>query len=516
MPQRISLSKIENSIGGAAAIIAVFSIFTKLLGLWRDRLLSSSFGAGEILDAYLASFRLPDLVFNVLILGAFSSSFIPVFLSYFQKDKEEGWRLANATLNLLFLIIFILTILIIVFAKNLVPLIVPGLSSEAQEVTVKLTRIISLSILFFIFSNVFSAILNSFHKFFLYSLAPLLYNLGIIFGILFLTKTELGVSGLAWGVVFGSFLHFLIQVPGVLKLGFRPQFLFSFLPGVKKIFLLMVPRFLGLAVNQVNILLTTIIASFLVSGAITIYNLAFNLNSVPVGLVGIPLSLSLFPILSQAAADGENNFFKKKFLETLKQIFYFILPLTVVFFFFRQEIAAIILKAGLFTEKDSFLTGQTLGYFSLSLLAQNLIPLFSRAFYAKQDTKTPVLAACFGMFFNFLGCLYFGKLMGPPGLGLAFTLSSFLNLFLLFSFFKKKGFKFEKEEFFSPLLKFLFLSLLIIPLIVFLKVLFAFLPVFLETLIIVLIVLLFYYFLSLLFKIEEAKKVKDIFKLFYA
>jgi len=510
---RINLNKFENSIGGAAIIIAVFSVLTKILGLWRDRLLASSFGASETLDAYLAAFRLPDLVFNTLILGAFSSAFIPVFLAYWRKDKAEAWRIVNSTLNILFAVIFVLSILIIIFAPWLVRLIVPGLSYYAQSLTIKLTRIISLSILFFTLSNVISSVLNSFHKFLAYSLAPLMYNLGIIFGILFLVKTNLGVSGLAWGVVLGSFLHLIVQLPSLFKTGFVWRPLFSLSAGVKEIFLLMTPRFLGLAINQVNVLTTTAIASFVASGAIAIYYLAFNLASVPVGLIGVPLAISVFPVLSQSYAAKDEQVFASKLSKTTRQIFYFILPLTVIFFLFRKEIIEIILQTGLFTKKDSFLAAQTLGFFSLSLFAQSLIPLLARAFYAQHNTKTPVYAAVLSLIINILGCLVFGKTLGVSGLGLAFTLSSFVNFFLLYFLLKGHGLGFQKRDVY-PILKFLLLSFLTGLLIIFLKFFLASMPNLMKTAIIILAAISFYYFLSLIYKIEEAKKLKDFLKFF--
>ncbi|MGC9049219.1 MAG: lipid II flippase MurJ, partial [Patescibacteria group bacterium] len=236
-----------NSVGGGAVIIAIFSILSRLVGLLRDRLLTSKFGAGEILDAYYAAFRLPDLVFNTLVLGALSSAFIPIFLEVWSKNKDEAWRVANSVLNILFTVIFFFAVVFSIFAPLFINLIVPGFRAEMKNLTIQLTRIILIGILFFTLSNVASGILNSFRRFFAYSLAPVMYNLGIIAGILFLVPWW-GPIGLAWGVVFGSLLHYLVQLPSLYQTGYRWQGVFNYFhPAVKKIGLLMLPRCFGLA-----------------------------------------------------------------------------------------------------------------------------------------------------------------------------------------------------------------------------------------------------------------------------
>jgi len=313
-----------------------------------------------------------------------------------------------------------------------------------------------------------------------------------------------------------------VQIPSLLKTGFVWQPLLSFSSGVKEIFFLMAPRFFGLVVNQLNVLITTAIASLIGVGAIVIYNFSFNLSSFAVGLVGVPLAVSVFPYLSSCYASGDHQVFAEKLSKTMKQIFYFMLPLTVIFFLFRNEIVKIILEAGLFTKKDSLLTAQALGFFSLSIFAQSLIPLLARAFYAQHNTKTPVFIAVISLVLNIVGCIILGKIWGVKGLALSFTFSNLVNFFLLYFFLEKQNFKYAQKEIIYPVFKFLIFSFLTGALIIFLKFLFAPLfdltksiNVFFETMFIILISLLFYYLLSLAFKLEEAKKIKDIFRFFY-
>ncbi|MCH7759397.1 murein biosynthesis integral membrane protein MurJ [Patescibacteria group bacterium] len=317
----------RNSITGGAMIIALFSIFSRLLGLLRDRFLTGSFGAGQVLDAYYTAFRLPDLVFNTLILGAFSSAFIPVFLQYFSQDKKQAWRITNSILNLLFLIVLFLAILLFILSPVIINLMVPGFNPETKTLTISLTRIMLIGILFFTLSNVAGSVLNSFRRFLVYSSAPVMYNLGIIFGIVVLTKTSLGLLGLAWGVVLGSALHFLIQIPALLKTGYtwRPRF-DIFNPAVKKIITLMLPRCFGLAINQFNFIIITFIASIITVGAVAIYNLAFNLVNFPISIFGFSLAVSIFPVLSQNFIDGNKKDFADYFSKTIRVIFYVIIP----------------------------------------------------------------------------------------------------------------------------------------------------------------------------------------------
>jgi len=354
------ISKLQKSVAGGAIIIALFSILSRLLGLFRDRLLSSTFGAGQTLDAYYAAFRLPDLIFNTLILGALSSAFIPIFLKYWNKDKDEAWRITNSVFNILFFLVLILALVAFIFAPLVVKYLVPGFEVETQSLTISLT----IGVLFFTCSNIASSVLNSFRKFLAYSLAPLMYNLGIIFGILFLVpKTSLGLNGLAWGVVLGAAGHFLIQLPSLLKVGYRWRPIIKSHPAIKRIITLMLPRCFGLAVSQLNFVVTTLIASTITIGAVAIYSLAFNLFNVPVGVFGISLAISIFPVLSKSFAIGDKKVFVSQLSKTICRILYLIIPITAIYFSLRTQIVRLILGAGVFSWRDTVLTANALGFF---------------------------------------------------------------------------------------------------------------------------------------------------------
>lgn len=437
MIKRIA-AKFNSTIAGGAIIIAFFSVCSRILGLLRDHLLASKFGAGEVLDTYYAAFKLPDLIFNTLVLGALSVAFIPVFLEHWTKDKEEAWKIATSFLNLLFIVFLIFSIIFFIFAPQLVSTIIaPGFDAERTAQTVNLTRIILISILFFGISNVASSILNSFKKFIAYSLAPVVYNLGIIIGILFLVP-RYGNTGLALGVVLGSILHLFVQLPSVLKLGYRWKPTLAISPAVKRIGSLMLPRIFALAANQISKLVTTTIASTLAVGTIAIYNLADNLQSFPTGIFGISLAISAFPYFSETATNGNFAKFDDHFSITFRRILFLIIPSSVLILLLRAQIVRLVLGGGLFSWADTVFTLDTLGYFSLSLFAQALIPLLTRAFYAFQNTKTPVIISVISLAINIILAFILGKLMGVAGLALAFSIASIINFILLIAVLKIK------------------------------------------------------------------------------
>lgn len=423
----------------AAVLVATSSLISRLLGVFRDRILASQFGAGQQLDIYYAAFRVPDLLFNLIVLGALSAGFIPIFSSLVKNfvdpkkadDNAPAWQLANNVINLLSLFLVIASVLGVVFAPALVKLITPGFSAEAQASTVSLTRIMFLSPLFLGISGVLGGILQSFRRFLIYSLAPIFYNLGIIAGALWFSNWW-GLPGLALGVVFGAFLHMLIQVPAVYALGFRYSFKIDLKDkATRKIGKLMVPRTMSLAITQVDLLVTTIIASGLAAGSLSIFNLANNLQSFPVGIFGVSFAIAAFPALSQSADDKEK--LEANFSATLRQILFFVIPATVLLITLRAQIIRVILGAGHFGWQDTILTMNTLALFSISLFAQASIPLLVRVFYARRDSRTPFYLGIFTVIVDIVLCLILSKEMGVMGLALAYSISNILNFILLWT-----------------------------------------------------------------------------------
>lgn len=428
-----------NSITAGAMLVGVSSLISRFLGVVRDRILASEFGAGAELDIYYAAFRLPDLIFNLVVLGALSAGFIPLFTSVindYRGRRGEGadansqaWRLANNVLGFLFLGLGLLSFIGIVFAPVLTRLMAPGFSTADQDLTVSLTRIMFLSPLFLGISGVLGGILQSFKRFLIYSIAPILYNLGIILGALYLVP-RWGLEGLAWGVVLGAALHFLIQLPAVWQLGFRYRLLLDWSDDrTKKIARMMVPRTLSLAISQMNLVVITIIASQLSSGSLAVFNFANNLQSFPVGIFGISYAIAAFPALAASAFDAEK--LRASFSQSFRQILFFIVPATVLIIALRAQIVRVVLGSGNFDWQDTILTMDTLALFSLSLFAQATTPLLVRVFYARHNSVTPFYIGLVSVAANVAFALGLSRTMGVVGLALAFSIGSLVNFCLL-------------------------------------------------------------------------------------
>jgi len=394
----------------AAFILAVSGIISRLLGLVRDRLLAGSFGAGEELDIYFAAFRIPDFVYGILIAGGITAAFLPVFSEYFKEDKkwsEQSLDFINNVLNCFFLLLVVICGILAIFTPQIISLIIPGFSLANKALAVTMTRIMFLSPIFFGLSSIFSGVLHYFDRFLVYSLAPILYNLGIIFGIIFLVPI-FGIFGLAYGIILGALFHLIIQIPAAKNSGYHYRFLFNFnYPGLKKIFKLMVPRTIGSAAYHINLIVITAIASTLTAGSISIFNFSNNLHYFPIGIIGISFAISSFPVFSRAWANGQKKEFLDSFSSTFSQILFFIIPLSFLMFFLRAQIVRLILGTGQFGWWETRLTAASLGIFCLGIFASSLIPLLTRAFFALQDTKTPVAISLFSVAVNVSASFFF-------------------------------------------------------------------------------------------------------------
>ncbi len=437
------LRKLSTTIVGGAILIGFFTIFSKVLGLVRDRMLASFFGAGQILDSYFASFRIPDLIFNTLVLGALASAFVPVFTKLNQKDKPRAIKVSNSILNIISLGLAVIAVIFIIKADFFVRILFSGFNEFQFKLTAQLTRIMLLSIVIFGISNVMSSLLNSYKSYFSYSIAPLMYNIGIIIGIIF--SKFYGCVYLAWGVVLGAFLHLIIQLWAVLKSGWKYQPILNFKDKyVKKIFKLMIPRTFGLAVNQINQLVITMIASGLAIGSISVFYFGINLQSVVVSIFGISIAIAIFPVLSEQANNQQE--FIHYLVNKIKKVIFLVIPISVLIILLRAQIVRVVLGTGSFDWQDTYYTAQVLGYFACSLVFQCLIPIIARAFYALEDTKTPVITSVISFLINICLALVLSKSMGIEGLAIAFSVSNIINLSLLFiilhkRFFHMKGYK---------------------------------------------------------------------------
>jgi len=425
--------KINNTVTGGALIITFFSLLAKIFALLRERLIAHNFAASEMSDIYYSAFRLPDLIFNTLVLGALTSAFIPIFQRVWHKDKDKGIELSNSVLNFFLIFISILVLLAFIFTPQIMPLITPGFLPWQIESVVSLSRIMLLSVLFFVASNLIGGILNSFKRFFSFSLAASFYNIGIIIGILFFYP-RLGLVGLSYGVLLGAIMHLLVQLPEVYKNGWHYKFVLKFDKNLRRILKLMLPRTIGLAAGQINLLIITMIASTLAAGSISVFNYANNLQSLPVSLFAVSLAIAVFPTFTQAANEKNSVLFSQNFSRSFRRILFMLIPMSVLIVVLRAQLVRVILGSGAFDWDSTYQTAQALGIFAVSIFAQGLIPLLARSFYAYEDTKTPMTISIVSIMINIGLSWQLSQHFGVFGLAMAFSISSILNMILLYVF----------------------------------------------------------------------------------
>ena len=419
----------SKSISGGALIIAIFYILNGVLALLRNGLLASKFGASRILDIYWASFRIPDLLYVIFISGALSAGFIPFFAQKINQSKEEAWRLANNILSTFILMLMLVAILVIFFAPSLVPLIVPGFNSADQKQVVNFLRIMMLQPIFLGISSILSGMLQTFRRFFITSLSPIFYNLGIILGIIFFIHF-LGPIGLAYSVILGAILHLLVLVPSLKNIGFRFNFLPNFKsPNLKNLFSIAGPRTLSLISTQINFWVITIIASRLEKGSLAIFNFANDLQYLPQNIFAVSFAISAFPILSGLINESEK--FNNILAKTIKNILLFIIPISAFYFVFKEQIVKLTLRYGYFDFLAAKEVFTILGIFAFGMIASALLPLLIRAFFAKQDAFRPFFAGFSANILNIILSLILAPRFGVGGLTIAFVASNYFNLALL-------------------------------------------------------------------------------------
>jgi putative peptidoglycan lipid II flippase len=424
---------------GAATVVAVGFLGSRLLGVVRTVAIADAFGTSPELGSYWVAFRMPDLIFQVLAGATLSSAFIPTFARYIaRKDEEEGWRMASSVLNLVAMATAALAVLGILLAPLLVPLMAPGLGEETgrqgelHSLSVELTRIMLLSPVLFAIGGMMTGILNARQHFFLTALAPMLYNLAIILGAVFLSGPW-GVHGLAVGVVAGSGLHMLIQVPGLFTVGMRYQLLARWRdPGVREVVRLMLPRVVGLAAAQANFVVTIFFASQLGDETISALSYAWLLTMMPLALFGMSIATAVFPTLAQQAAADSLDDLQSTLYRSLRYILFLTIPASVGLILLREPLVSVLLERGEFTSASSDITSSALLFYSIGLFAHASVEILSRGFYALRDTRTPVALALLAMVVNIGFSLLLRGPMEHDGLALAMSLAAAAEASLLF------------------------------------------------------------------------------------
>jgi len=384
------INKEIHGLHQAAFLLGSFALLSQILALVRDKLLAHTFGAGISLDIYYASFRIPDFLFVTIGSLVSMSVIIPFLIDAEGKGRVETQKFLNSVFT--FFVLFISTVSLVVFflLPYLLPRFFPGFTGAETKLLIITTRILLLSPILLGISNLFGSLTQSHNRFFVYAMSPLLYNVGIISGILFLYP-YFGIVGLVWGVIIGAILHLLIQLPSVQSVSLLPKLTLS--PdwkSIKKLATLSFPRTLTLSVSHIAVFFLLSFASLMAIGSISVFNLAFNLQSVPLSIIGVSYSLAAFPTLSRYYTGGEKENFIKQFITSAQHIVFWSVPCAVLFIVLRAHIVRVILGSGHFDWTDTRLTAAVLALFCVSLVFQALVLLFVRGLYAMGSTGKPL------------------------------------------------------------------------------------------------------------------------------
>jgi len=393
------LDLISGEVSGlhqAAYLLGFFAIVSQILALFRDRILASSFGVGETLDLYYSAFRIPDILFVSIASIVSISVLIPFLIEKIEKDEVEARQFIDNVFSFFFFFMVAAALVAFVATPYLMKVLFPNFAklSNFGEL-VSLTRILLLSPIFLGFSNLLASITQVYRRFFIYAVSPVVYNIGIIFGIIFLYPI-FGLKGLGLGVIIGAFLHFAIQVPFIVSKKMFPRLNFSIkFSDIKNIILVSLPRTITVSSGEISKLFLVSFASYFIQGSVSVFSFSLNLQSVPLSIIGVSYSLAAFPTLSRMFSGGHRDQFVSQMITSARHIIFWSIPITILFIVLRAQIVRTILGAGDFNWDATRLTAAALALFTVSLIAQNLVTLFIRSYYSQGKTKTPLFMNIF-------------------------------------------------------------------------------------------------------------------------
>ena len=449
------LFKTQNTIMSAAAVLAFMYGVSAVLGLVRARLLAHFFGASETLGVFYTADKIPNFVYTILVVGTLSTVFIPVFTHLYKTDEKKAWRTASALISMSVFIFLLLGLVIFIFAKQAVAILsLYRFSTQQIELGASLMRIMIVAQLILVVSSFLTSILHSFKYFLVPALAPVLYNVGMILGIVFLAPTY-GIYGPAVGVLLGALFHLIVQIPLVGRTGFNFSFGFDLEDsGLREVLKLLPPRIISTAVAQSFSIVNNSLAIIISTSSVVMLRFAEQLQNFPVFFFGASIALAALPTLSGESGDADRDKFRKTLLTSLYQMFFLIAPLCVILLVLRVPAVRLVYGAANFPWSATVTTAQALGFYSISIFAQAGILLLSRAFYALRDTLTPVVAGLSGLVVGvsmaYVLVKFFG--LGVWAIALSFSISSFVDMLLLFVMLFRKIGGFEMKQL-IPILK---------------------------------------------------------------
>ncbi|MCQ2571085.1 MAG: murein biosynthesis integral membrane protein MurJ [Candidatus Saccharibacteria bacterium] len=450
----VSLANSKLSVKTAAIVIAGSTLVSALLGIFRDRWLNTmyydTYPAG--LDAYTAAFTVPDFLFFIITSGALAVTFVPVFNQRLVNgNKKSAWELSTSTLNFLALLSLIASVLIMIFADPLVRYVVaPGLNESAMSLAINMMRVIAINPFLFSISTVLASMQQAVGRFVFYSLAPALYNVGIIVGILVFTNGinifgiqlfEGGIMGVALGVVFGALLQLATSIIGLVGLGFDYNFKINWKnQGFRTVLKLLPSRSADQGIDYVMSIINTNLASRMGEQSIRAYQQASSLHSMPVNLIGVAISTAFFPKLSEEAGRKNDVKFRDTYREALSTIILISMPIAIIAFFTRGYVVNFIKNGG-----DPKIAS-VLGAFIVAIITQSLYHIVARGFYAKQNAKTPLIVSIAAFIVQVVAAILFSfGGFGPEGLAYACSISAIFEVGVLLIIQNREGKLLDRE-----------------------------------------------------------------------
>jgi putative peptidoglycan lipid II flippase len=456
-------TSVGSTLARSAIIVAASFVLSRVLGLAREVILARQFGTGPEMEAYVSAFRIPDLLFLVVMSGAFGAAFIPVFGGYINGgQREKAWRLASAVLTWSGVIVVVLCAVSFVLARPLMHVVAPGFDRETEDMAVQLMRILLLSPVFLGFGIAAKGILEAQNQFTLPAVAPLIYNIAIIIGALFFVQ-DYGIYAVGWAVIIGALGHFLVQVPGLVRSGiaFRPS-LNRQVDGLLEVARLLGPRIIGLAVFQVNFIAVTAFASTAGDQSVAAVNYAWQLLMLPHGVLALSISTVMFPTMATLYALGDHDGFRRTLDRTIRPLIFLSIPASIALLLLRKPIVQVIFQSGSFSAESTELVIEPLAWFAIGLVGYALTEILTRVFYATRDTRTPVITGILTVILNLILCALFLEAMGYAGLALALSVTTAAEAVILMLFLRQRNGHVVEATFGSWLLKVLAMSALLL------------------------------------------------------
>ncbi|MEK7541905.1 MAG: lipid II flippase MurJ [Patescibacteria group bacterium] len=402
------------NVHAAALVLGAAGLASRLVGVVRNRLLFAEFGAGRELDIYYAAFQIPDFMAAVFLLGAASAAILPLFQEYLLKEKKKAQEFIGALSSLFFLGALAASLTAFFVAPAVIPLAAPGFSADEQALTVALTRIMLLSPVLFGLSGIFSVVVQSYQLFFVYALAPILYNLGIVLGIVWLVPL-FGVHGLGMGVILGAAAHSALQFGAAASRGFHFGAVRAPGPGVRRVLLLSFPRVLAMSLTQLTMMALVAIGSLLEHGSVAVFSAAQDLYFVPIGVFGVSYAVAVFPRMARSAAQGAGADFFAELAAGIRGILFWVAPAATLTIVLRAHIVRAALGAGAFSWEDTRLTAAVLASLAVAMAAGAVQTLLIRAFYALGKTWLPLGVSVATSLFSIGLAWVLTSLLAPSG-----------------------------------------------------------------------------------------------------